>query len=614
MKKTSLLPFAVALALSGVLPEEAHAAQDPATLASRAEQGDVNAMLKLGQAHLDGRGVEMDVPRAIQLLESVIARNGPQAAFAHTALANHYERTMRTADDKARMFRHYRLAAGLGDTAAQTRLGALLLQSIQSTNLDAKAAQALREQAVGLLEHAHANGRADAAAELGSAYLYGRGVERNAATAITWLTKAADAKHRVASYTLGYQYLNAPQGQGYDAAKARHYLQQAADLQHPGAITALASAHLSGKHWSTDIQAAKRLAQTGVTLQAAGAQDLLDRANTAIRAMEEERLAQQRKAAEAARARAEEEARLAAQADQEAQRLAKEKAAAVERERIAQIARETVEQEARRKEQLLAQQEARRTPPAPAKTVAIASQQLVSGAVGTAASVTAAAPPRAVVRTPQTLPGEFLPPVGGAAAERRIAELSAENTRLTEEVSYLRTELVERDERIATLNDNLDRATDRMNQIEQRLAALDTGGAQPAQRRVAAETKPEAWNRAGLNYFRSGEFDRAVREFDRAARSGNVEAMNNLGMAYLQGKGVPRDAQTAMAYFRDAAAKGHATAANNIGHIYENGLGVARDHTRAQLWYRRAAHLDTVVANATYATAIEDAGYRIVAH
>lgn len=643
MKKSSLLPFAVALALSGLLPEEAHAAQDPATLTDRAEQGDVNAMLQLGQAYLDGRGVPMDVPRAIQLLESVIARNGPQAAFAHTALAGHYERTMRSPDDKTRMFRHYRLAAGLGDTSAQSRLGALLLQSIGSQGLDAAQADALRKQALGLLEHAYANGRADAAMEIGSAYLYGRGVEKNQELATSWLTKAADAKHRVAAYTLGYQYLNAAKGQGYDAAKARHYLQIAADLHHQGAITTLAEAHLSGKHWEANPEAARQLAANGVSVGANGAQDVLDRANAVIKAKQDEqaRIAAQaeaakkaeqaRIAAEAQAAKDAEQARIAAQAEAakkaedariaaqaEAAKKAEDariaaQAAAAERERIQQIeriAREAVAEEARRKEQQLAQQAARPQPVVATSRPAPTSQTLVSGSAGTIASVSTQALPSAQVRVTPPVPGQFVAQADGSHAERRIAHLSAENTRLTTEVTYLRTELADRDEKIATLNDNLDRASDRMNEIEQRLATLDAGGPSSGQRQAAAENKPATWNRTGLQYFRAGNYERAVREFERAARSGNVEAMNNLGMAHLQGKGVPRDPQAAMAYFRDAADKGHATAANNIGHIYENGLGVARDNARAQLWYRRATHLNAVMANAGPV----DAGYRIVAH
>lgn len=621
MKNTVLLPFAVALALSGVASEAAHAAQDPAGLIARAEQGDVNAMLQLGQAYLDGRGMAVDVPRAIQLLESVIARNGPQAAFAHTALGAYYERSMRSADDKALMFRHYRLAAGLGDTAAQSKLGGLLLESIQNTSMPESQVQALRGQAVQLLEHAHANGRTDAAFELGSAYLSGRGLPLDREKGVTWLTKAADAKHRMAAFTLGYHLLKAPKGAGYDADRARHYLNLAAQQEHKAAMTILAEAHLSGEHWEANPDEARRLAALASLQQASGADNLLKRAEDAIEAREQARIAEQKRidaqkqaerlAAQQAAAQEAEAARIA-QAEQaraaEAARLAEVEAKAkeAERQRIARIAQEAAAEEKRRQNQLLVAREARPAP-APAAT----HTQLVTGVVTTAASTTARAAAAPVVRTNTPAPGQYLP-TGGNAAEVRIAELSAENTRLTQEVSYLRTELQDRDERIASLSDNLDRAADRMEQIEARLAALDAPGGAPGSRQLA-ESKPQQWNRAGLDYFRDGQFDRAVREFERAARAGNVEAMNNLGMAYLQGRGVPRDPTAAMAYFRDAAAQGHATAANNIGYIYENGLGVNRDHTRAQLWYRRAAHLDTVAAGPSYA-AIENAGYRIVAH
>lgn len=611
MKKTSLLPFAVALALSGVMSPEAHASQDATQLIARAEQGDVSAMLQLGQAYLDGQGVNKDIPRGIELLESVIARNGPQAAFAHTSLATHYERNLRTPDDKARMFRHYRLAAGLGDTAAQTHLAKLLLESIQANNLDAAQADALRGQAVNLLTHAYENGRTDAAMELGRAYMYGRGLERNVAEGFAWLTKAADARNRYAAYLLGYQYLGLPKGAGYDAEKGRKYMELAADLGHREAMVAMVEAHLTGKHWTADLPAARRFAQEAVALQLPGAQSLLSRADAAIKAESDARLAAQQRAEREAKERAAEQARLAAaeRAAQEAERVAAQQKRQ-EQDRIAEAARQAAEDLKRKQEAQLAAQSRPAAKPSPMPS---ASRQFINSAVGAAAALTAAAPVAPAVNAAVPTPGQYIGQAG-ITAERRIAELSSENTRLTQEVSYLRTELAERDERIATLETTVDRSNDLMAKLEERLAQFDAGGGpQATQRRVAAESKPQAWNRAGLELFRAGEYQRALREFDRAAKAGNVEAMNNLGMAYLQGRGAPRNAELAMGYFRQAAERGHATAANNIGYIYENGMGVVRDSARAQLWYRRAAHLNTVLASAESPTAFDD-GYRIVAH
>ena len=44
-----------------------------------------------------------------------------------------------------------------------------------------------------------------------------------------------------------------------------------------------------------------------------------------------------------------------------------------------------------------------------------------------------------------------------------------------------------------------------------------------------------------------------------------------------------------MAWYRKSAEQGNATAQNNIGMLYLNGKGVNKDHDQAKLWLQKAA-------------------------
>jgi TPR repeat protein len=73
-----------------------------------------------------------------------------------------------------------------------------------------------------------------------------------------------------------------------------------------------------------------------------------------------------------------------------------------------------------------------------------------------------------------------------------------------------------------------------------------------------------------------------------AARAGNVEAMNNVGLHYAYGDGVPRDAVLGARWIRRAAVQRDAVAAFNLGLFYEKGRGVRKNKRAARRWYRQA--------------------------
>lgn len=99
-------------------------------------------------------------------------------------------------------------------------------------------------------------------------------------------------------------------------------------------------------------------------------------------------------------------------------------------------------------------------------------------------------------------------------------------------------------------------------------------------------------NERGLQEHTAGNFAQASRHFARGVRAGDADAMNNLGMLYLQGQGVSVDQGKAMELFRQAAEQGHLIAARNIGYMYQQGLGVRQDLARATVWLRHADRLE----------------------
>jgi TPR repeat protein len=84
----------------------------------------------------------------------------------------------------------------------------------------------------------------------------------------------------------------------------------------------------------------------------------------------------------------------------------------------------------------------------------------------------------------------------------------------------------------------------------------------------------------------AGKFQQAMRELGPAARSGNAEAEELIGVMYAMGLGVARDDMRAFEWYLRASMKGHPGAQSGVGWYYEVGRGMpAPDLVRAYLWY-----------------------------
>lgn len=83
--------------------------------------------------------------------------------------------------------------------------------------------------------------------------------------------------------------------------------------------------------------------------------------------------------------------------------------------------------------------------------------------------------------------------------------------------------------------------------------------------------------------------DGVIREVQRAAESGVLEAVFLMGTAFDEGLGKPVDHERAAQWHRRAAERGHVLGAHNIGNQYSEGRGVAVDPALAVEWWTLAA-------------------------
>ncbi|WP_370228379.1 tetratricopeptide repeat protein [Cognatishimia sp.] len=87
-----------------------------------------------------------------------------------------------------------------------------------------------------------------------------------------------------------------------------------------------------------------------------------------------------------------------------------------------------------------------------------------------------------------------------------------------------------------------------------------------------------------------GDFVKAYALLEPAARSGNADAEELIGVMYAMGLGVERDDQRAFEWYLRSSLKGHPGAQSGIGWYYEIGRGMpAPDLVRAYMWYTLSA-------------------------
>ncbi|HTW67486.1 MAG TPA: tetratricopeptide repeat protein [Bryobacteraceae bacterium] len=89
---------------------------------------------------------------------------------------------------------------------------------------------------------------------------------------------------------------------------------------------------------------------------------------------------------------------------------------------------------------------------------------------------------------------------------------------------------------------------------------------------------------AGLVAFQKGDYVTAANEWRPLADAGDPVAQFNLGLLYVDGRGVPQSAAEAVNWFRRAAEQDYTRAQHNLGAMYASGQGVKRDYVQAYKW------------------------------
>ena len=88
----------------------------------------------------------------------------------------------------------------------------------------------------------------------------------------------------------------------------------------------------------------------------------------------------------------------------------------------------------------------------------------------------------------------------------------------------------------------------------------------------------------GLKAFDTGNYAVAFENWWATAREGDAKSQASLGFLYYSGKGIRRDDQKSLYWFRRAAEAGQPTAQFFLGLHYYYGRGVRRDLARAHSW------------------------------
>ena len=94
----------------------------------------------------------------------------------------------------------------------------------------------------------------------------------------------------------------------------------------------------------------------------------------------------------------------------------------------------------------------------------------------------------------------------------------------------------------------------------------------------------------------------------KAAEQGDASAQYNLGLHYVDGRGVTKDDAEAVRWYRKAAEQGNADGQFELGYMYESGKGVAKDGVEAVKWYQKAAALGNANAKRKLENATAKAG------
>lgn len=107
---------------------------------------------------------------------------------------------------------------------------------------------------------------------------------------------------------------------------------------------------------------------------------------------------------------------------------------------------------------------------------------------------------------------------------------------------------------------------------------------------VSAVTDEQAqlWYKIGYDYSQKRQNNEAFKWTIRAAEAGHIIAQNNIGLSYLHGLGVKKDAKKAFEWFKKSALQGLSYAQSELAMLYYRQGNIVQ----AQKWWQTAADND----------------------
>ncbi len=108
----------------------------------------------------------------------------------------------------------------------------------------------------------------------------------------------------------------------------------------------------------------------------------------------------------------------------------------------------------------------------------------------------------------------------------------------------------------------------------------------------------------GVKAFAQGNFEQAADLWLADASRGAPDAQFNVGVLYLEGKGLPLDQDQAIFWFTKAAKQGHPEAQYNLGHLLLEQTGDVDKIREGIDWWRKSAEAGFPVAQYNYGRAL----------
>lgn len=112
--------------------------------------------------------------------------------------------------------------------------------------------------------------------------------------------------------------------------------------------------------------------------------------------------------------------------------------------------------------------------------------------------------------------------------------------------------------------------------------------------------------KTGLDAFRGGNYEFALKQWIPLAEEGHAKAQNSVGFMHARGLGLPTDHSEAIKWYTKSAKQDFPLAAYNLGLIYTRGTGTLPNQEMATDWFRRAAGLGHLKAQIAYAERLRD--------